>query len=125
MFAVFDFYVYIFKCVFVRAGIFKRYIYEFDVKIRAVKLFRAVCLAVCAFDNLKVNPCKRQDFCKFAERVCNQHNAVYYLHKSTAVHNERAYVKQPEVAFYTDKNIHTKRNKRTHNGNNRACFCRA
>ena len=65
------------------------------------------------------------DFGKFAERVCNQHNAVYYLHKSTAVHNERAYVKQPEVAFYTDKNIHTKRNKRTHNGNNRACFCRA
>ena len=65
------------------------------------------------------------DLGKFAERVCNQHNAVYYLHKSTAVHNERAYVKQPEVAFYTDKNIHTKRNKRTHNGNNRACFCRA
>ena len=125
MAAVLNFNAHILQGILICARIFERHIFELDLKSVTVQGPGAVLLAVCALYNLKINPSQRQDLRQLAQRVSDEHNTVYDLHKSAAVHHQRTNVKQPQIALDPDKNIHAKRNKGTHHRNDGAGFCSA
>ena len=125
MAAVLNFNAHILQGILICARIFERHIFELDLKSVTVQGPGTVLLAVCALYNLKINPSQRQDLRQLAQRVSNEHNTVYDLHKSATVHHQRTNVKQPQIALDPDKNIHAKRNKGTHHRNDGAGFCGA